>query len=93
MDRAKKGERGALALCVERLIRRLKDAEELPEDSPLTTNQHTEKVDLSQLTNEELDVVFSTALDKAPRHRTRIQPFVASPAHSRFLFDGNHHLE
>jgi hypothetical protein len=54
MDRAKKGDRAALALCVERLIPRLKDTAELPEDSLLTTNEDTEHVDLSVLTDEEL---------------------------------------
>ena len=57
IDRAKKGDRAALALCVERLIPRLKDAAELPEDSQLTTNQDTEKVDLSVLTDEELELL------------------------------------
>jgi hypothetical protein len=42
IDRAKKGDRAALALCMERLIPRLKDAAELPEDSLSTTNQDTE---------------------------------------------------
>jgi hypothetical protein len=54
MDRAKKGDRAALALCVERLIPRLKDTAELPEDSLFTTNEDTEDVDLSILTDEEL---------------------------------------
>jgi hypothetical protein len=40
---------------VERLIPHLKDAAELPGDSPLTTNQNREKVDLSVLTQEEFD--------------------------------------
>src|SRR3982751_7099881 len=57
IDRAKKGDRAALALCVERLIPRLKDAAELPEDSQLTTNQDTGKVDLSVLTDEELELL------------------------------------
>lgn len=55
IDRAKKGDRAALALCVERLIPRLKGAAELPEDSVLSTKQDTEKRDYSALTNEELE--------------------------------------
>jgi hypothetical protein len=55
IDRAKKGDRAALALCVERLIPRLKDAAELPEDSVLTPNQDTEEFDYSVLTAEDLD--------------------------------------
>jgi hypothetical protein len=55
IDRAKKGDRAALALCVERLIPRLKDAAELPEDSALAPNQDTEELDYSVLTEEDLD--------------------------------------
>lgn len=58
IDRAKQGDRVALTLCVERLIPRLKDIEELPEDP-----QHTKRTvfdpailsDRSVLTDEELD--------------------------------------
>jgi hypothetical protein len=60
IDRAKKGDRTALALCVERLIPRLKDVAELPveqprEDPQSTTNQAVP--DLSALTRDELNVL------------------------------------
>lgn len=59
IDRAKKGDRAALALCVERLIPRLKDAAELPEDSLFTTSQHTETptLDIAEITQEEFEVL------------------------------------
>jgi hypothetical protein len=62
IDRAKKGDRAALALCVERLIPRLKDAAELPEDSQFTTNQDRENFDVSVLTHEELDELHRLAM-------------------------------
>jgi hypothetical protein len=62
IDRAKKGDRTALALCVERLIPRLKYVAELPveqprEDPESTTNHDTQtrKVDFSALTQEEFE--------------------------------------
>jgi hypothetical protein len=71
IDRAKKGDRAALALCMERLIPRLKDAEDLAveqsqEDPQFTTNQHkeTDTLDLSQLTQEQFEVL-ERLLDKA----------------------------
>jgi hypothetical protein len=64
IDRAKKGDRTALALCMERLIPRLKDVPELPleqsqEGPPLTTNQDTEtqKLDFSGLTHDECEIL------------------------------------
>jgi hypothetical protein len=62
IDLAKKGDRAAMALCVERLIPRLKDATELPEDSLLTPNQDTKKVDYSVLTHEELEEAHRLAM-------------------------------
>jgi hypothetical protein len=64
IDRAKKGDRTALTLTVERLIPRLKDVSELPleqsqEGPPFTTNQHTETypLDLSQITQDEVEIL------------------------------------
>ncbi|MFL6352927.1 MAG: hypothetical protein ACJ74Z_13905 [Bryobacteraceae bacterium] len=64
IDRAKEGERTALALCVERLIPRLKDVSELPleqsrQDPELTINQYKEtpQVDTSGLTPDEFEVL------------------------------------
>jgi hypothetical protein len=71
IERAKQGERTALTLCMERLIPRLKDAEELPveqsqEDPQFTTNQHkeTNTLDLSELTQEQFEEL-ERLLDKA----------------------------
>jgi hypothetical protein len=68
IDRAKKGDRAALALCVERLIPRLKDVPELPveEDTEAT------KLDLSVLTDEELEL-FGRMLTKASNAEPRPQ--------------------
>jgi hypothetical protein len=64
INRAKKGDRTALTLSVERLIPRLKDVAELPveqsrEDPQSNSNQHTEtpKVDISRLTHEEFEAL------------------------------------
>jgi hypothetical protein len=71
IDRAKKGERTALALCMERLIPRLKDVPELPleqsrEGPQATTTEHkeTHTLDLSPLTHEEYEV-FERLFGKA----------------------------
>jgi hypothetical protein len=75
IDRAKKGDRAALALCMERLIPRLKDVAELPveqsqEDPQLTTNQdrETDEFDFSRLTEEELNVFERFVEKMAPAH-------------------------
>jgi hypothetical protein len=64
IDRAKKGERTALTLCMERLIPRLRDVPELPleqsrEDPQSTTNlqKETDTLDLSRLTQQDFEVL------------------------------------
>lgn len=56
IDRAKEGDRTAQALCMERLIPRLKDVpepvEQPQEDPPSNTNEHTHELDLSGLSDE-----------------------------------------
>jgi hypothetical protein len=55
INRAKKGDRTALALCMERLIPRLKDVPELPVEQSQEDPQLADDVDPSRLTDEELD--------------------------------------
>ena len=66
IDRTKEGDRTAQALCMERLIPRLKDVPELAveqpqEDPPLNTNENTQKLDLSTLSAEELAQILRAA--------------------------------
>lgn len=74
IDRAKEGDRTAQALCMERLIPRLKDVPELPveqpqEDPPSNANENTQKLDLSTLSAEEL-AQFERFLERvAPRNQ------------------------
>jgi hypothetical protein len=64
IDRAKKGERVALALCIERLIPRLKDVEELPFEEEHTDTQNTcfTPAALRELSVDELKLLERIAL-------------------------------
>jgi hypothetical protein len=75
IDRAKKGDRAALALCMERLVPRLKEVAELPveqsqEDPQLTTNHNmeTHQLDYSKLTEEEFNAFEHLVEKMAPAH-------------------------